>query len=119
VVAVSERNEFDHGQRIKKQFNTISTSTNRVEWKDLINVAEGPDALIKTAPSGVYDAGARTRNYLGEGEDGWIEVTIESNYRVLIGLTSDDPDGNYVGIDYAIYMSPTWGLTVYENGINK
>src|SRR5690606_13129842 len=111
--------EYDHGQRITRQFNTISKSSNRVVWKDLINVTETPDALIKSGTSEGYDAGARTRNYLGQGEDGWIEVTIESNYCVLVVLTSDDPNADYPVIDFAVYMSSEWDLHVYENGVYK
>ena len=44
---------------------------------------------------------------------------MQSDYRVLIGLTDNDVDADYTSIDYAIYLSGGWGLYVYENGSNK
>lgn len=118
-LAVDSRVIYDHGGRVKKQFSTVSEPANKVVWTDKVNVNENADELVKTSATTAYDAGARTKNYLAANQDGWLEVTPQNNSRVLIGLSGDDPDANYTAIDFAIFLSPSWGLTVYENGANK
>jgi RHS repeat-associated protein len=119
LITASNKLAYDHAGRIIKNFHTISEGSNKVKWIEKVGVDETGDELVKTAPSGAYDAGARTQNYLSQEDDGWFEVTIQNNYRVLFGLADSNIDANYTSIDYAIYMSPGWGLYVYENGVQK
>src|SRR5690606_14147406 len=98
-LAMKERMEYDHAGRTMKVHHVISDPSNKVVWIDKSGVTQEEGHLVKTGTVDAYDAGARTKNYLEASEDGWFEIPVESNYRVLMGFADDDPDADYHSID--------------------
>jgi RHS repeat-associated protein len=111
---------YDHANRLIQVSQQVNSESNMIEWTDLVGVVLDENDLVKTGSDGYGNGGAATKNVIPEYEDGWIEITIQDDARILFGLSEVNTDAHYNTIDYCIftYMGNGW-FTTYEDGSNK
>jgi hypothetical protein len=89
-----------------------------VAWTRLSGVQAVDSDLVMTGPRGWGNAGAvSTKALLG---DGAVELTAsETTSARMWGLSHDDFDQGWRSLDFALYLSPTAGLAIYESGVYR
>lgn len=93
-------------------------STQDVVWTNASGVSVTGNNLFKTGTTGWGYSGAVSAQQLVSG-DGYAEFSADTLDYGMYGLSHDNPDLNYTGIDYAIYTQRAEGkVYVYENGTN-
>ena len=90
-----------------------------VAWTGMLGVLASGNDLTMTGTRGWGNAGAVSTKVLASG-DGFFELTAsETDTARMIGLSSSDFDQNWRSIDFALYLSPTGGLAIYERGVYR
>ncbi len=86
-----------------------------VTWADIAdNVSADGNNLIRTYSSG-WNAGAVSTNYIGNG--GYVQtIADETNTARMFGLSNSSPNDNYTSIDFALYLTASATVLVYESG---
>lgn len=86
-----------------------------VSWTRLLGVQATGNDLRMNAARGWGNAGAvSTKALVG---DGAVElVASETTSARMFGLAAADVDQGWTTLDFALYLSPTAGLAVYEKG---
>jgi hypothetical protein len=86
-----------------------------VTWTSAVGVTVDTNSLTKTASNG-WNAGAVSSQEIASG-DGYVEVTVgeTTTYRML-GLSSGNTDTSYQDIDFAVYLTASGQIGVYEGG---
>ena len=86
-----------------------------VAWTRRLGVQAAGNDLVMTGPRGWGNAGAVSTKAL-QG-DGAVELRAsETGSARMFGLSDSDPDQDWRSLDFALYLSPTAGLAVYESG---
>ncbi len=91
-------------------------------WQNKVGVADGASSglasLTKTGTGGAWNSGASsTANFAG---DGYFEFsTSEANADKMAGLSVGDGSQDYSDIRYALYLTGSGGLSVYESGTSR
>jgi len=87
-------------------------------WDGAVNAAaNGPD-LVKSAPNGTWNAGARSIGSLQV--DGYAEFTTGENTTAkMAGLSNGDGGTAYQDIDFAVYLKDDGTVAVREGGLSR
>ncbi len=90
-----------------------------ITWANLTGVSQtDAQTLTKTATSGYGNAGATSQNVLYDGEDGWIEFTLDAwNMNRSFGFSDQTQDNSENSIDFAFHTSGNQ-VYVYENSVS-
>lgn len=106
--------------------NAISgskTITTGITWSSYSHTSNLPDYNDLKKIAGINDwntdAISAERIYASDVLKGMKFRCSQTDGYVMAGLSHDDPDTNYTGIDYAIYCRPDGYVHVYENGVVK
>src|SRR4051812_2300393 len=76
-------------------------------WQDTQNVtlSSGNTVMTKNAGGNAFNAGGRSVEQVASG-DCYIEWTaLNGSTSYMFGLSADDPDHDYTGIDFAFYAA--------------
>ncbi|MCU1264588.1 MAG: repeat-associated core domain [Acidobacteria bacterium] len=93
-------------------------TTQNVVWTGASGVTVSGNSITKSGTTGWGYSGAISSQAIVSG-DGYAEFTADSLDYGMYGLSHDNPDRNFTGIDYAIYTERAEGrVYVYENGTN-
>lgn len=77
----------------------------------------GGDKLTKTSAANVWgDSGASSVQRIPSGSDGYVEFLIPDGNQRIVGLSSDDPDQDYLTVEYGMHTN-AGTLYVRENGV--
>jgi hypothetical protein len=89
----------------------------RIDWTNQVNVAARGNILEKVAGcQGCDDAGAVSRQTIGNG-DGYVEFTVgEPNSFVVAGLSHADGNTHFDRIDFGVRFNGSGGADVLERG---
>jgi subtilisin family serine protease len=91
-----------------------------VDWHAKVNVAYSGTTLTKTSTTASWNAGARSIQMLPSGTDGWFETTVlETNKQRTFGLSTYNTSSNATAITYAIRLSTTGKISIFENNVTK
>lgn len=99
-----------------------SIAEEQVRWKlsDLSSnlVVVGSNGLNKIQSSGNWDGGAASWNTVSN--NGYFQFTaIETGSARMAGLSSANTDANFNTIQYAIYLTNSGTIQIYESGNNR
>ncbi len=87
-----------------------------VVWNGASGVSVSANNLTKTNQVSSWNAGAASMNVIRDGY-GFVEFTAtETNAERMAGLSYGDSDQNYPDIDFAIYLTASAGVQIYEGG---
>lgn len=89
-----------------------------VVWTRRLGVQAAGNDLVMTRTRGWGNAGAvSTKALVG---DGALELLAsETTSARMVGLSDSDTDQDWRSIDFALYLSPTAGLAIYESGVYR
>ena len=91
-------------------------TTQNVVWTGATGVTVSGNSISKSGTTGWGYSGAVSTQAIVSG-DGYAEFTADSLDYGMYGLSHDNPDLHFNGIDYAIYTERAEGrVYVYENG---
>ena len=109
----SPENIYRGGQLLATQeFPT----TQNVVWTNATGVYISGNSITKSGTTGWGYSGAVSTQNIASG-DGYAEFSADSLDYGMYGLSHDNPDLDYTGIDYAIFTQRAEGkVFVYENG---
>jgi RHS repeat-associated protein len=94
-------------------------TTQNVVWTNATGVYVTGNSITKSGTTGWGYSGAVSTQAIASG-DGYAEFSADSLDYGMYGLSHDNPDLNYTGIDYAIYTERAEGkVFVYENGTSR
>ena len=86
-------------------------------FQNQVGVSVLTDDLTKTGPAG-WNSGASTSGSLAA--DGYVEfTTAEANTAKMAGLSNGDTGQSFGEIDFAIYLTSSGKVYIYENGVNR
>ncbi len=96
---------------------SIVAGATNVVWTNVVGAtANGNDLTKPTTGAAGWNAGATSVQTLSG--DGYVEFsTSEANTLKMAGLNANPSSNNYVEIDYAIALSATTNVRIYENGV--
>jgi len=87
-----------------------------VFWRDVVRAEASGNDLVKTSTLGSWNAGAASIATI-PGGDGYVQFTAgEANTAKMAGLSTGNSGQSYTDIDFAISLSDTGGVAVYEGG---
>src|SRR5205807_4762661 len=90
-----------------------------VIWTNVVGVSALGNSLTKTAGDYWGNAGAVSTQAIVSG-DGYVELTAsETSAWRMCGLSNGDSDQNYPDIDFALYMTNSSQLQIYESGVYR
>lgn len=89
-----------------------------VDWASTVGVSTPGNSVIRTAAGdGWAESGSFSANVIGAGSDGWVEFVIcDTDGSYMIGLGTDNTNGDYTEINYAVNIS-SGSLGIYESGV--
>lgn len=94
---------------------TLHTGTGTSFWQNVFGVTANNNNLTKQGPNGWSNAGASTTATISG--DGYVEfTTAENNTTKAAGLSNGDSNLSYTDIDFAIYLTASGIVRVFENG---
>jgi hypothetical protein len=93
--------------------SVVSTTIN---WINVVNCSVTGIVLTKTAPSGLWNAGASSWESL-HGDGSYNFFTGETNTAKMAGLSNGDTNQNFADIDFAVSMKSNGKIGVYESGV--
>ncbi len=110
------QNHYDELGQLESKLVGSGTHKGYANVSAEINIAN--DMSSKTGSSYSWDAGLTT---LGSfSGDGYVEFEVpQTNKNIMVGLAAENTDPSYTSIDYAIYMTASGGLIIYESGTHK
>jgi RHS repeat-associated protein len=110
-------NLYDFSGKVLKSKETHTVTT----MQNLVAVKQVGNKWINTNTTSAWGtSGFSSIQQLNAGQDGWLEfVAVETNLYRMIGLSSSDPNTNYTSINYAMNLTNTGAITVYENGTSR
>jgi len=91
-----------------------------VTWTDISDISITGGTISKTGVTGYTTGGAASVEQLELVTDGWVKATItETNTNRFIGLSNINQNTHYSTINFAIYLTSSGQVQVYENGSRK
>lgn len=76
------------------------------------------NTLEKLGVGGAFNADAISVEQIASG-DGYVEFTLPlADKDLSAGMSADDPDANFTGIDFSMYFSTIGQVHIIENGTN-
>jgi len=88
-------------------------------WTDAIGAVASGNDLTKTAPEDLFNAGAVSITSIPAG-DGYVEFRVaDSTSFKAAGLSSGNSNQSRTDIDFAINLTDTGAVQIYENGTNR
>jgi hypothetical protein len=88
-------------------------------WTAAVNVAVDGRDITKTAPEDQYNAGAISLGIIASG-DGFVEFRVADNTSwKAAGLGNGNSNNSRNDIEFAIALTDTGGITVYESGVSR
>jgi PKD repeat protein len=90
-----------------------------VAWTNAVGVSVSGSSITKTATASGWNAGASSTKAILSG-DGFMQFTVdETNAYRALGLSHIDADQDLTTIDFAIYLSGSGELQLYEKGVGR
>lgn len=98
---------------------TAGLTTQNVTLTNTAGVSVSGNSLTKTAGVGWGNAGAASTQSIASG-NGYVEFTAsETNTYRMLGLSNGDWNQDYTDIDFAIFLTDSSALQVYEGGVYR
>jgi len=89
-----------------------------VTWTDVVGASAAGNDLTKTAPETAWNAGAVSVETLSN--DGFVQFTTdEATTFKMAGLSSGNEGQGQADVDFAIRLSDTGRVAIFEGGINR
>ena len=89
-----------------------------VTWTDVVGASAAGNDLTKTAPESAWNAGAVSVETLSN--DGFVEFTTdEATTFKMAGLSNGNAGQGQADVDFAIRLSDTGRVAIFEGGINR
>ncbi len=110
------KNQYDElGQLVKKDVGGHAVQNG---FTDLVGVSVAGHDITKTAASNGWNNAGLATNGSFSG-DGYIEFQIPIKKSLMVGLSSDNSSVSYNTIDYAIYVTSSGNVQIYEAASGK
>jgi hypothetical protein len=94
---------------------TGNMTLKRVLWSNPVGVSESGSSLVKVGGTQAWDAGAISSTLISGS--GYVEFTaLETSTYRMCGLGNADSSPSYLDIEFAIYLTGSASVQVYESG---
>jgi hypothetical protein len=102
---------------IEIDYTPVSLYTFDIIFKHLVNATDSGNSITKTTADG-WDAGGSS-TYMFNGDGGVSFQAFATNQDIMCGLSKIDNNASYTSINFAICLTASGIIDVYENGAFK